>query len=103
MNTLKISDIPTLARWTEVGMTEDDNSLNVYIKELQVRISELVTVEDNFAPLPGEGQSKEYTIINKSCRLMASLCSELKSMRSEIKAAKLISDAGLTAREGGVR
>ena len=98
---LKIEDIPTLARWTEVGVSEDDNSLNGYIKDLQTRISELVKIEDDFAPLPGDEQSEEYTIINQSCRLMALLCSELKSIRSEIKAAKLISDAGLKPRKGG--
>lgn len=98
---LRIEDIPTLARWTEVGVTEDDNSLNGYIKGLQSQISELVTVEDYFASPQGEDQSNEYTIINKSCRLMALLCSELKSIRSEIKAAKLISDAGLKPGKGG--
>ncbi len=71
MNTLKISDIPTLDRWTEVGVTEDDNALNGYINSLKDRISELVLLEDDNAPSGDHEPSREYVALNKSCRLLA--------------------------------
>jgi hypothetical protein len=103
MSTLKISDIPTLARWTEVGVTEDDNSLNGYINSLKDTISELVLIEDDNAPFGDRAPSREYTIINKSCRLLANLLSDLKSIRREVHTARLINEAGQNPKKGGVQ
>ena len=101
MNTLKISDIPTLARWTEVGVNENDNALNGYINSLKDSISELVWLEDNNAPYGNHEPSKEYVTLNKSCRLLACLLSDLKNIRSEVKAARLINGTGLKVKKGG--
>ena len=101
MNPLKISDIPTLDRWTEVGMNENDNALNGYINSLKDRISELVLIEDDFAPCGARESSMEYTALNKSCRLLANLLSDLKNIRSEVKAARLINGTGLKVKKGG--
>lgn len=101
MSTLKISDIPTLARWTEVGVNENDNALNGYINSLKDRISELVLIEDDFAPCGARESSMEYTALNKSCRLLANLLSDLKNIRSEVKAARLINGTGLKVKKGG--
>ncbi len=103
MNTLKISDIPTLDRWTEVGVTEDDNALNGYINSLKDRISELVLLEDDNAPSGDHEPSREYVALNKSCRLLACLLSDLKNIRSEVKAARLINGTGLKVKKGGER
>ena len=103
MNTLKISDIPTLARWTEVGVSEDDNSLNGYINSLKDTISELVLIEDNNTPFGDREPSQEYIIINKSCRLLANMLSDLKNIRSEVKAARLINGTGLKVTKGGAQ
>lgn len=101
MSTLKIIDIPTLARWTEVGVNENDNALNGYINSLKDSISELVWLEDNNAPCGNHEPSPEYVALNKSCRLLANLLSDLKNIRSEMKAALLISEAGLKPKKGG--
>lgn len=101
MNTLKISDIPTLARWTEVGVNENDNALNGYINSLKDSISELVWLEDNNAPFGNQEPSAEYVALNKSCRLLANLLSDLKNIRSEVKAARLINGTGLKVKKGG--
>ena len=101
MNTLKISDIPTLSRWTEVGVTENDNALNCYINSLKDRISELVLLEDDNAPIGSQEPSMEYVALNKSCRLLANLLSDLKNIRSEVKAARLINGTGLKVGKGG--
>ena len=101
MSTLKISDIPTLARWTEVGVTENDNSLNRYIDSLKDTIGELVWLEDNNTPLKGEEPSREYTIINKSCRLLANMLSDIKAIRREVRTAKLLYEAGIETKKGG--
>lgn len=101
MSTLKISDIPTLARWTEVGVNENDNALSGYINSLKDRISELVWLEDNNAPCGDKEPSREYVALNKSCRLLANLLSDLKSIRSEVKAARLINGTGLKVTKGG--
>ena len=101
MNTLKISDIPTLDRWTEVGMNENDNALNGYINSLKDRISELVLLEDDNAPFGDSEPSKEYVTLNKSCRLLACLLSDLKNIRSEVKAARLVNGTGLKVKKGG--
>ena len=100
MNTLKLSDIPTLDLWTEVGVNEDDNALNDYINSLKDRISELVLLEDNNAPCGDYEPSKEYVALNKSCRLLACLLSDLKNIRSEVKAARLINGTGLKVKKG---
>lgn len=101
MSTLKISDIPTLARWTEVGVNENDNALSSYINSLKDRISELVLIEDDFAPFGNHEPSTEYVALNKSCRLLANLLSDLKNIRSEVKAARLITGTGLKVTKGG--
>ena len=101
MNTLKISDIPTFDRWTEVGMNENDNALNGYINSLKDSISELVLLEDDNAPFGDSEPSAEYVALNKSCRLLANLLSDLKNIRSEVKAARLINDTGLKVKKGG--
>jgi len=101
MNTLKISDIPTLARWTEVGVNENDNALSGYINSLKDSISELVWLEDNNAPFGNHEPSAEYVALNKSCRLMANLLSDLKNIRREVKAARLINGTGLKVTKGG--
>jgi hypothetical protein len=59
-NSIRIADIPTLARWTEEGVNENDNALSGYINTLQKRISELVLVEDYLAPRCDEKPSEEY-------------------------------------------
>lgn len=101
MSTLKISDIPTLARWTEVGVNENDNALNGYINSLKDRIRELVLLEDDNAPCGNHEPSPEYVALNKSCRLLANLLSDLKNIRSEVKAARLINGTGLKVTKGG--
>ena len=101
MNTLKINDIPTFDRWTEVGVDENDNTLNGYINSLKDSISELVWLEDNNAPWGNHDPSPEYVALNKSCRLLANLLSDLKNIRSEVKAARLINGTGLKVTKGG--
>lgn len=99
MSIMKVSDIPTFARWTEIGVTENDNALNGYIKDLTDMISELVVIEDDFAPSGCGESSDEYITINKSCRLMALLLSDLKSIRREVQTIRLM-NKGLD-RKGG--
>lgn len=101
MSTLKISDIPTLARWTEAGVNENDNALNGYINSLKDSISGLVWLEDNNAPFGDHEPSTEYVALNKSCRLLANLLFDLKNIRSEVKAARLINGTGLKVKKGG--
>ena len=91
---LKIEDIPTLAVWVGESTTPDDNMLNGYIKDLQSDISGLVMVEDYFTPGKDEEPSEEYTILNECSRRLAHLVNDLKTMRREILAAKLINEAG---------
>lgn len=101
MNTLNISDIPTLARWTEVGVNENDNALNGYIDSLKDRISELVLLQDDYAPCGDKEPPQGYIALNKSCRLLANLLSDMKHIRSEVKAARLINGTGLKVTKGG--
>lgn len=101
MSTLKISDIPTFDRWTEVGVDETDNALNGYINSLKDSISELVLLQDDYAPRGDKEPSQGYTALNKSCRLLANLLSDLKNIRSEVKAARLINGTGLKVTKGG--
>lgn len=98
---LRIEDIPTFAGWVEESATPEDNMLNGYIKDLQSDISGLVMVEDYFSPGKDEEPSEEYAILNECSRRLAHLVNDLKAMRREIHAAKLISDAGLKTRKGG--
>ena len=86
--TISTAVTPTLARWIEIGVDEDDNALNGHIRELKERISELVAVEDEYAPRPGEEPSEQYTAINQSCRSMALLLSDLKAIRAEVYRAR---------------
>ena len=95
---LKIEDIPTFAVWVDESTSPDDNMLNGYIKDLQSDISGLVMVEDYFSPGKDEEPSEEYVILNECSRRLAHLVSDLKAMRREILAAKLISEAGLKTR-----
>ena len=95
---LKIEDIPTFAGWVDESTSSDDNMLNGYIKDLQSDISGLVMVEDYFSPGKDEEPSEEYVILNECSRRLAYLVSDLKAMRREILAAKLISEAGLKTR-----
>ena len=98
---LKIEDIPTFSGWVDESTSPDDNMLNGYIKDLQSDISGLVMVEDYFSPGKDEEPSEEYAILNECSRRLAHLVSDLKAMRREIHAAKLISEAGLKTRKGG--
>ncbi len=100
--TMRIEDIPTLARWTEVGVSEDDNSLNGYINSLKDLISEMVLLEDDYAPRGNSDPPHGYVTINKGCRLLACMLSDLKNIRSEVKAARLINGTGLKVTKGGV-
>ncbi len=86
--TISEATTPTLARWIEIGVDEDDNALNGYIHGLKDRISELTLVEDEYAPRPGEEASEQYLAINQSCRHMALLLSDLKAIRAEIHRAR---------------
>ena len=95
---LKIEDIPTFAGWVDESTSSDDNMLNGYIKDLQSDISGLVMVEDYFSKGKDEEPSEEYVILNECSRRLAHLVSDLKAMRREILAAKLISEAGLKTR-----
>ena len=98
---LKIEDIPTFAGWVDESTSSDDNMLNGYIKDLQSDISGLVMVEDYFSKGKDEEPSEEYVILNECSRRLAYLVSDLKAMRREILAAKLISEAGLKTKKGG--
>ncbi len=86
--TISEATTPTLARWIEIGVTEDDNALNGYIKALKDHISELVLVEDEYAPRKGEEPSEQYIAINQTCRSMALLLSDLKDIRAEVHKAR---------------
>lgn len=99
MSAIKISDLPTLARWTEIGVAEDDNTLHGFINDLRDNISSLVLLEDDYAPARGEEPSREYQIINQSCRTMALLLADLKAIRREVHTARLLNDNG----KGGKR
>ena len=102
MRALTISDIPTFARWIEVGVKEDDNLLNGYINLLKDIISELVLLEDDYAPCGNDGEpSQEYVTVNKSCRLLACMLSDLKNIRNEVKVSRLINGTGLKVKKGG--
>ena len=100
---LKIEDIPTFAGWVDESTSSDDNMLNGYIKDLQSDISGLVMVEDYFSPGKDEEPSEEYVILNECSRRLAHLVSDLKAIRREILAAKLISEAGLKTKKGGAQ
>ena len=100
---LKIEDIPTFAGWVDESTSSDDNMLNGYIKDLQSDISGLVMVEDYFSKGKDEEPSEEYVILNECSRRLAYLVSDLKAMRREILAAKLISEAGLKTKKGGAQ
>lgn len=101
MKTLKVSDIPTFAGWVAESTTPDDNLLNGYINDLQDDISGLVMIEDYFSPNPGDEPSEEYTALNTCARRVAHLVSDLKAIRREVRAARLLSEAGLVAKKGG--
>lgn len=88
MSGAQISDIPTLARWTEVGVDENDNALNGHINTLQRDIAEMTYVEATLAPWGDEKPTKEYTAVNSCCRSMALLLSDLQDIRKEVMAAR---------------
>lgn len=88
MSSTQISDIPTLARWTEAGVDENDNDLNGHINTLQRDIAEMTYVEATLAPWGDEKPTKEYMAVNSCCRSMALLLSDLKDIRKEVMAAR---------------
>lgn len=93
MKKISIDDVPTLARWTEVGVDENDNALNGHINTLRECISDLVAVEDDLAPTCGREPSEGYKAVNHSCRLMALILSDLKAIRREVHTARLLNDS----------
>ncbi len=100
MKNLRLSELPTLLSWLNEPST-DDCSIQAMIEDFQSDITGLIAVEDLFTPADKDDISEEYTIINTCCRRLAHMVSDLKTIRREAQAAKLISDAGLKPKKGG--
>ena len=100
MKNLRLSELPTLLSWLTEPSPED-STIQLMVEELQSDITGLIAVEDLFAPADKNDISEEYTTINTCCRRLAHLVSDLKAIRREVQAAKLISDAGLKPKKGG--
>lgn len=92
MTKLKIADVPTFLNWIENGTSLDDNSLCDYINSLQNGIIDLVVIQEDFAPGKGEDPSESYTAINTCVRTMGLILKDLKSIRREVKTAKLLKE-----------
>ena len=100
MKNLRLSELPTLLSWLTEPSPED-STIQLMVEELQSDITGLIAVEDLFAPVDKDDITEEYTAINTCCRRLAHLVSDLKAIRREAQAAKLISDAGLKPKKGG--
>lgn len=97
MNALKISDISKLAEWFgNFENIDKDNMISAYINEMKDCIVDLQLMVDNYNP-----DDKEREMLNHSSRLMASVLNDLKGLRSQVKAAAIISAAGIDLKKGG--
>ena len=97
MNTLRVTDIPILAEWCQaLAGNEAESLLTSHIDDLKECISDLQLLADNYAT-----GDEEREMLNQSSRAMASVVHDLKTLRSEMKAALLISEAGLKPKKGG--
>ncbi len=89
---IKLSDVPTFRSWIEEGNSLEECPISDYIKYLQNGITDLVVIEDAFAPARGEDPSEDYTAIHNCVRSMGYILHGLKAIRREVKTAMLLNE-----------
>lgn len=95
MRNITINEIPTLLNMLgDEGSNE--NLLTAIVEDLKDGIGDLQLLANQF-----RSDDEECEMLNRCCRVMAGTIRDLKAIHSEVKAARLISEAGLKPRKGG--
>ena len=81
---------------TNFEAIEKDNTISAYITEMKDCIVALQYMVDDFG-----ADDEKREMLNHSSRLMASVLHDLKALRGDVRAAKIISEAGLNPKKGG--
>ena len=85
MNNLKISDIPTLAKWTEESPLPNDSLIDAFINDLSEGVCELAWVSATH-PHISDDSPREDKIIVSATQRMALILGDLKKIRDEVEA-----------------
>lgn len=95
MKNITINEIPTLLNM--LGNENDkENLLTAIVDDLKDGIGDLQLLANQF-----DSNDEECEMLNRCCRVMAGTIRDLKAIHSEVKAARLINEAGLKPRKGG--
>ena len=97
MKNISINEIPTLLNMLgEEGSNE--NLLTAIVEDLKDGICDLQLLANQFG-----SDDEECEMLDRCCRVMAGVIRDLKGIHSEVKAARLISEAGLKTKKGGAQ
>ncbi|MBQ8958109.1 MAG: hypothetical protein IJ057_06360 [Bacteroidales bacterium] len=89
MNSLKISDIPTLANWIEESPLPNDSTIDAFISDLSEGVCELVWVSATHPHLC-DNSPREDKIIVSATQKMALILGDLIKIRDEVEAHRTV-------------